>query len=162
MIKYIILVLLLFVTIINIYSITLGKKKKNYNELLVNNLKMLIEKRYIEIVNTIGFIESKRYFFVSDCNKGFLLAFDSTNHIFIIITETNYNIFKSNEVHFCNKSISKEGKYLLQSKAVISTESDNVEIIFGSKKRKSSSILGKFIIDSTTHFSKLINDFIKE
>jgi hypothetical protein len=150
------------ITLLNIYSFTYGKKVKKNNEKQFNQLKIKLEQKSIEILKTNNISASSKHFFVSDINEGFLLIFDFTKQLFIIITEDGYDKFYSKDVVKCEPSINKDGKSLILAKSIISTNFDDTEYIFGTKKRKASSLLGKFIIESTEQFTSLINNFIKE
>lgn len=162
MIQYILLFILISITLINIYSFTFGKKIKKNNEQQFNQLKIKLEQKSVKILKTNNILVSSKHFFVSDINEGFLLIFDFTKQLFIIITEDGYDKFYSKDVVKCENYIYKKDKSLLLSKSIISTNSNESEYIFGTKKRKASSLLGKFIIESTEQFTLLINNFIKE
>lgn len=162
MIKYILLIILILITLINIYSFTYGRKIKKNNEQQLNFLKITLEKKSKEILKSKKITASSKHFFVSDIDEGFLLIFDKINNLFVVITETGYDIFYSKDVIECKNIINKEGKFLLTSKSIISTNLGDTEFVFGEKKRKSSTILAKFIIDTTQQFTSLIDSFIKE
>lgn len=162
MIKYIILTILVILTILNIYSFTFGRKQKKKNAKQLEILRNSLEKKSVKILKSNKVKTSSKHFFVSDINEGFLLIFDNQNKLFMVITETGTEKFYCKDVLECKTEIYKEDKYLLSSETIVKTESGDTEFVFGSVKRKSKSIFGQFIVDTTHQFTNLINTFLKE
>ncbi|MCY1153333.1 MAG: hypothetical protein OWP43_13035 [Sphaerochaetaceae bacterium] len=162
MIKSIILTILVILTFINLYLITIGKRQKKKNLKQLEILRESLEKSSIEILKSTNMNISSKHFFVTDINRGFLLIFDKINKKFIVINETGFDIFEVNSFKECKSKIIIEGKFLLLSATILTTDKNSKEFIFGSKKRKSKSLFGKFIIDTTNQFTHLINTFINE
>ncbi len=161
MIKYILLIVLIAITIINFYSFTIGKKIKKNNELQFLLLQKKLEEKSLKIIEKEKILVNSKHFFVSDINEGFLLILDNAKKLVLIISDDTYNTYLAKDIVACKSIFKKNKNVLLQSSSIIETNDSEYEFTFGTKKRKANSVLGKFIIDTTDQFTDLINDFIK-
>lgn len=163
LLKYILLTLLVLLTLFNLYSLTIGRKKKkqavaNFKQILAD----LENKTFKEMKKRqLNFSEKRGY--INDFNEGILLTFDYENEKIGITLKDKFYLIPFADILSCteNHDTLENGKWT-NIRVELETKEQFITLLFGSREWRPKSTLAKFILDDTKEFCSLINKLGEE
>lgn len=161
--QYLLLVLLAAVTVLNIYALTVGKKKKqqasvNYQQTLRN-----LEQRAFELMKEHKLSFDEKHGYINDIGAGILLAFDNEKKMVGITLAEDFYLFGFSDYISCKQKYETlENKKLSNISVEIDTQDSIITLVFGSKAWKPTSYLGKFLLSDTQEFCTILENHCTE
>jgi len=152
-IQYLLLVLLIAFTLVNIYSFTIGRKKRksashNYQEILRK-----LEQQAFNYMkkHKLKFVEKRGY--ITDSGEGILLTFDFDHQKVGITLSEEIHVFDFSEFITCERTYDtlNNGK-ITNVEVNVKTTRGDITLLFGSKPRKPKSYLGGFLLSDSQEF----------
>ncbi|AEV29792.1 hypothetical protein SpiGrapes_2005 [Sphaerochaeta pleomorpha str. Grapes] len=157
-IQYILFVALVLLTVFNFYALTTGRKKKLKGEETFKKILRDLENRVFSEMkkNHISFDEKHGY--INDTNQGFFLAFDSKNRKMGIATNDEFFLLGYDEVVSCGvKSDPLQRGLVTNVRVELETKEDLLVFVFGTKKWKTKSHWGAFLLSDAQEFCDFVN-----
>lgn len=159
--EIIILIIFGIITLINVISVTLGKRKLSVNraqyQLSVNEL----QQKAIEVFKKNGLLPGLYSSYVNDCGGVFLLCFDEYKKTALYLSNSIDKLFMKNELSTVTKNACEETKTSIKGVQVILTFIDDsiITIYFSrdDKVYRKKGFFGKTIIEEQNDFyAKLV------
>ena len=159
----ILMVFLVLLTIFNLYSLTIGRKKKKQ---AVTGFKQTLAE-----LENITFKEmkkrqlhfSEKHGYINDLGAGILLTFDHEKKKMGITLKDQFYLINFDDVLTCTSKhdVLENGK-LTNITVELETNEQIITLLFGSRSWKSTSTLAKFILKDCEEFCTLVNKYCKE
>lgn len=157
-----ILVILIIISLINLYYFTYGRKLKLNNKKHFTKLQNDLEQKYNKFLHDNKISPSYKKLIVSDNNSGFIILIDKDINNLVFIEENNINIIKTETIESIDKNLKKDDKALFEANITIQTNNNIYTYFFGTKKRKLKSVISKFIIDNCNATHSEIIEILKK
>ncbi|MGH0052144.1 MAG: hypothetical protein ACQ5SW_01980 [Sphaerochaetaceae bacterium] len=162
--QYFLIILLIVITAINLYALTIGKKNRNR---ATANYQLTLQKlgaRVNELMKEYGYDFADRQGYINDIGDGILLCFDTKKQVVgIALAETFYH-FSYADFISCKQTydeISERGK-LSNISVTIETKEEIITLVFGTKAWRKNSYLGKFLLQDSKEFCSILERHCKK
>ena len=155
--QYFLLILLIGITALNFYALTVGRKKKKQAHANYQQTLRLLEQRAFEKMqeHKVHFDEKQGY--INDLSEGCLLTFDTKKKMVGITLKDDFYLFSYDEFISCKQTYETlENNKLANISVEIETKDSFITLIFGSKAWKAKSYLGKFLLSDSKEFCSLL------
>jgi hypothetical protein len=156
-IQYVLLVLLVAITLLNIYALTVGKKKKqqataNYKQTLRD-----LELKAYDLMKEHKLSFDEKHGYINDSGSGILLTFDNEKQMAGITLSDEFYLFPFSDFVDCKQTYETlQNKKLSNISVEIETKDSIITLLFGLKAWRPNSYLGKFLLSDTQEFCTIL------
>ncbi len=160
--QLILFVVLVPLTVFNIYSLTVGRKKRKTADVKYQQILVEIEKQALSIAKREKLPFETQMRFLNDANQGILLAFDKKGELAGVFFDGSYHLFY--QKNFLGAQQTWEvvnEKHITNISVKIETTEEVLTVIFGTRTYRPRSYLGKFILKDSNEFCTAINAHLR-
>lgn len=160
LLQYVLLTFLVLLTMFNLYSLTIGRKKKKKAVASFKQTLAELENKTFKEMKKRNLFFSEKHGYINDLNEGILLIFDHEKKKLGITLKDAFHLFDFDEVIGCtpNHDTLDTGKWT-NITVEIETKEQVLTLLFGSRAWKPNSTLAKFILDDSKEFCSLVNRY---
>ncbi|MGE4452944.1 MAG: hypothetical protein AB7D92_00290 [Sphaerochaeta sp.] len=155
--QYLLLVLLVIITAVNLYALTIGKKNRTR---AAANYRLTLQKlgaRTNDLMKEHGYDFDDRHGYINDLGDGILLCFDTKKQVVGITLAEEFYHFPCNAFVSCKQTYEMPEKHKLSGiSVVIETHDTIITLVFGSKAWRKNSYLGKFLLQDSKEFCTIL------
>jgi len=160
--QYVLLIFLVLLTLVNLYALTIGRKKKKQ---AVANFKQTLselENKTFKEMKKRQLHFSEKHGYINDLNEGILLTFDHDKRKIGITLKDAFYLIGFDDVLRCTAEHNTldNGKWT-NITVELETNKQVITLLFGSRNWKPTSSLAKFILADSKEFSTLVNKYCK-
>jgi hypothetical protein len=156
-IQYILFVALILLTVFNFYALTTGRKKKIKGEQTFKQILIDLENKAFSEMKKNHVVFDEKHGYLNDANQGFFLTFDSKNRKMGITLKEEFYLIAYDEVISCEVKNDPLPKGLVTNVRVeLETKDDLLVFVFGTKKWKTKSHWGAFLLADAQEFCKMV------
>lgn len=158
LLKYILLVFLVLLTLFNLYSLTIGRKKKKQAVAKFKQTLAELENKTFKEMKKRSLHFSEKHGYINDLNEGILLTFDYEKEKIGITLKDAFYLIPFDDLLSCKEShdTQESGKWT-NIRVELETKEQIITLLFGSRSWKPSSSLAKFILSDAQEFCSLVN-----
>ncbi len=158
LLQYILLTLLVPLTLFNLYSLTIGRKKKKQAVASFKQTLADLENKTFKEMKKRQLHFSEKHGYINDLNEGILLTFDYEKEKMGITLKDAFYLISFADIINCKEQydILESGRWTNIS-VELETKDQFITLLFGSKIWKPSSSLAKFILSDVQEFCSLVN-----
>ena len=155
--EIIILIVLIPLTVLNLYYFTIGKKKKRAAAQGYRQIFSELEKKTITELAKNHLEFDQRQAFLNDAGQGVMLSFSEQSRQMAITLKDSFHLIPFSDVRTCSvRHDESNGKYF-NIRVELKTTDRPITIAFGTRHWSPKSIWGKMIIEDATEFCNLVN-----
>ncbi len=156
--QYILFVLLVLMTVFNIYILTIGKKKRKQAAAAFKQTLAYLENKTFDEMKKRKLHFSEKHGYINDLNEGILLTFDHEKEMMGITLKEAFYLIPFDDILSCKErhDTLENGKWT-NIGVELETKEQFLTLLFGSRKWKPTSTLAKFIISDAEEFCSLVN-----
>ncbi len=157
--KYVLFVFLILLTVFNIYTLTIGKKKKKLATAAFKQTLAYLENKTFNEMKKHKLHFSEKHGYINDLNEGILLTFDYEKKMMGITLKEAFYLIPFDDILSCRErhDTLENGKWTNIS-VELETKEQFLTLLFGSRSWKPSSTLAKFILADAQEFCTLVNN----
>lgn len=161
-IQYIILLLLIALTLFNLYNFTVGKRRRKSAHTDYKRTIALLEQDALAVVKKEKLRFETQIGYINDQNQGILLTFDKEGEMVGIFLTGEHHIIRFDEFISATRHYTEEENKRITAIVVdVETTTSVLTITFGSRTYRASSYLGKFILSDSEEFASRITDHLR-
>ena len=151
-------ILILTVGVFSVYSMTIGKKKREIGRQKYRSMLISLVERAKEYFGENKFSLMEVSNFLSDDNDSYLICEDKEADLIAVVTFEHIHKMKISEKKKCDIIVEGDSKYISSVKCMISAETldEDIYIILGAHKHRRKSYVGRFILSSAEEVRNLI------
>ncbi len=163
LLQYVLLAFLVLLTLFNLYSLTIGRKKKKQAVAAFKQTLAELEGKTFKEMKKRQLFFSEKHGYINDLNEGILLTFDHEKRKVGITLKDAFYLINFDEVISCTAKHDTldTGKWT-NITVDLETKDQVITLLFGSRFWKPNSTLAKFILNDAKEFASFVNKYCKE
>jgi hypothetical protein len=158
----ILLMVLVAITLFNIYAFVAGKRKKAASAVEVNRQQKELGEHALVLAKKERLDFNLHTMYMNDQGQGIFLAFDEKRKKLGIFMADDDRLFSYDDIVSVNREEKRDGGYVQDICLVLTTEEEKISYSFGKERRKASSMLGKFILNDAEECVTVIRNRLAE
>lgn len=163
LLQYILLTFLVLLTLFNLYSLTIGRKRKKRAVASFKQTLADLENKTFKEMKKRNLNFSEKHGYINDLNEGILLTFDHEKKKAGITLKDAFYLIPFDDILSCTAKHDTldNGKWTNIS-VELETNEQVITLLFGSRSWKPNTTLAKFILDDSKEFCSLVNKYCIE
>ncbi|MDY0290068.1 MAG: hypothetical protein RBR15_14680 [Sphaerochaeta sp.] len=163
LLQYVLLAFLVLLTLFNLYTLTIGRRKKKQAVASFKQTLAELENKTFKEMRKRQLNFSEKHGYINDLNEGILLTFDHGKKKVGITLKDAFYLIPFDSVLACKALYDTldNGKWT-NITVELETKDQVITLLFGSRSWKPKSTLGTFILADAQEFCSLVTKYCKE
>ena len=163
LLQYVLLGFLVLLTLFNLYSLTIGRKKKKQAVAKFKQTLAELENKTFKEMKKRQLFFSEKHGYINDLNEGILLTFDhEKKKVGITLKDAFYPIPFGEIIRCTAKHDTLDSGKWTNIIVELETKDQVITLLFGSRMWKPNSTLAKFILNDAKEFASFVNKYCLE